>query len=138
MILVKAHPVADKASLSAIRRQIRLELNRLRIDPSELFDCLVAVTEAGTHALLHGVQQDRPPTVAWEIGRDGALFYVRDFGGRAWSRVSHPSRRSDDEQPAGADAVGGYGIEIMRGLMDEVDIDVGPDGTCVRLVKRFS
>ncbi|HVM35502.1 MAG TPA: ATP-binding protein [Actinomycetota bacterium] len=136
MTIVKAHPLPDKASLSGIRRQIRLELNRLRVDPSELFDCLVAVTEAGTHALLHGMSQDRPPTVTWDIGRDVALFDVHDFGSKAWSRVSHPSRR--DDHPDDADRLGSYGLEIMRGLMDEVDIEVGPDGTHVRLVKRFS
>lgn len=136
VVFVNAHPLEDKASLSGVRRQIRSELNGLGIDASELFDCLVAVTEACTKALMH-MAPGRMPTVSWEIGPHVARFYVRDFGGRAWSRVSHPSRAQESELDP-AERFGGYGLEIMRDLMDEVDIDVGPGGTVVCLVKRFS
>jgi anti-sigma regulatory factor (Ser/Thr protein kinase) len=132
MVVVRAQPLGDKASLSQVRRQIRADLARRDIDQSDLFDCLVAVTEACTRAL---VQADAPvsPTVAWEITDSLARFYVRDFTGKEWSRVSHPSRRDDESEEAS-----NYGLDIIRSLMDEVDVAVGPDGTVVSLVKRLA
>lgn len=129
------HPVADKASLSGIRKLIRSELNRAGIDPSLGFDCLVAITEACTNALVHGsFDQESPPRIAWDIDPDGARFYVQDFAARPWnSRTMHPSRTAPDAEAH----YGGFGVDLMRGLMDEVDIDVGPDGTTVSLLKRF-
>jgi anti-sigma regulatory factor (Ser/Thr protein kinase) len=31
----------------------------------------------------------------------------------------------------------GYGLTVMDGLMDEVDIDVGPQGTMVSMTKHL-
>lgn len=132
---MNTHPVADKASLSGIRKLIRSDLNRAGIDPSLGFDCLIAITEACANALLHAsVGRESPPRIAWDIGPDNARFYVQDFATRPWnSKTMHPSRTESDAEAQ----YGGFGIDLMRGLMDEVDIDVGPNGTTVSLVKRF-
>lgn len=109
------------------------------MDPSLTFDCLVAVTEACTNALTHGhsgFQEEPWPLVHWEVGGSEARFFVKDYSTRQWSRTSHPSRDIDYLE-SGEDRVGGFGLELMRQLMDEVDISMGPEGTTVCLVKRF-
>lgn len=110
------------------------------MDPSLSFDCLVAVTEACTNALTHGrfdLQEEPWPQVHWEVGGSEARFFVEDYSTRQWSRTSHPSRDIDYLE-AGEDRLGGFGLELMRQLMDEVEISMGPEGTTVCLVKRFS
>ena len=129
------HSVEDKASLSGIRREIRAELNRVGADPALSFDCLVAVTEACTNALMHGIESedDQNPEVSWEINSDVARFFVQDYSDQRWARAAHPSR-----SPTGLDdRVGGFGVKMMRKLMDEVDIRQSPSGTTVVLVKRL-
>ena len=136
---MRSHPITDKASLSGVRRRIRSELTGLGVEPSALFDCLVAVTEACTNALLHGVDDEGPvPQISWNIDGTEARFFVQDFAGQEWSMAAHPSSGLSHLSPQQAEErVGGYGLNIMRGLMDEVDIDVTQKGTVVSLVKRF-
>lgn len=126
----------DKASVSAARKLIRAELQRAGADPSVLFDCLVAVTEACTNALIHGTNElERdPPVLAWSIDRERARFHIEDYSSEGWSRSRHPSRsiattKIEDLQ------VGGLGLGIIDDLMDEVDIEVASDGTRVYLAK---
>ncbi|MDQ3878051.1 MAG: ATP-binding protein [Actinomycetota bacterium] len=133
---VQSKIVQDKASLSGVRRAIRADMSRVGIDPSMAFDCLVAVTEACTNALLHGTSGSHgmQPQIAWRIDPQAAYFWVQDHASLEWSRASHPSRTPE----ADFGRENGYGLEIMSGLMDEVDIASGPGGTTVALVKRFS
>lgn len=94
----------------------------------------MSVTEACTNALEHG-QSDaeggqQEPRVTWTIEPELALFTVRDFSARRWSERRAPI---DLTEPA----AGGYGIGIMRKLMDEVCIETDTKGTTVRLTKRL-
>ena len=128
----------DRTALSVVRRTVRSELTRSGVGASDLFDCLVALTEACTQALLHGLDEeaDRVPCVSWEIARGAVYFHVDDFSAREWSLVSHPSRESMDETVMER-RLEMLGLQLMRGLMDDVSIEMGPEGTRVTLVKRF-
>lgn len=131
---MQTHRVGDKASLSGIRRRLRADLERAGVDPAKTFDCLVAVTEACTNALLYGRRSPggAPPVVGWEINGDAIRFSVRDFAGHPWSaRAAHPSSSDGDRS-------GGFGLELMRGLMDEVEVKTDAGGTVVELIKRLS
>jgi anti-sigma regulatory factor (Ser/Thr protein kinase) len=136
-----SHPVADRRSLSGIRRRLRAEMSRLEIDPSLSFDCLVAVTEACTNALVHGMNESDAahPRLSWEIDRDFARFAVEDFSAHGWSMAAHPSGGLlDMSREQYERRVGGFGLPIMRQLMDDVDIHIGSRGTTVVLTKHFS
>jgi anti-sigma regulatory factor (Ser/Thr protein kinase) len=97
----------------------------------------VALTEACTQALSHADEDAGHPQVSWEIDRSQALFYIRDYSSQEWSRATHPSaaftRREDDLDQRLED----LGLQLMRGLMDDVRIDMGGSGTTVILVKTF-
>jgi anti-sigma regulatory factor (Ser/Thr protein kinase) len=122
-----------------MRRKIRADLGRVGVAPSDAFDCLVAVTEASTNALLHAGPGggDGVPEVSWRIDSDAARFYVKDFSGRRWSKLAHPSRHSQHTRSDGGLRAGGFGLGLMRALMDEVDIRVEAGGTVVSIVKRL-
>jgi serine/threonine-protein kinase RsbW len=127
---MSALKLRDEASVSGARRLIRSELVQVGAPPTDAFDCLVAVTEACTNALLHGRTPRGPdPEVEWEIGSKRAEFVIRDPGGPNDQDRSTPAEIRD----------GGYGLKMIRRLMDEVDIRFGADGgTTVLLVKYFS
>lgn len=129
---MQVQALADKSSLSEIRRVIRAQLQEAEASPSQAFDCLVAVTEACTNALLHGrgAGDARDPEVEWEITHACARFIIRDFALHESSK-SKPRAKDDEKRD------GGYGLKMMRQLMDEVDIRFSPKGTTVALVKYF-
>jgi serine/threonine-protein kinase RsbW len=132
------HSVTSKAALAEVRRDIRADLRNANADASLSFDCLVAVTEACTNALLHGRGHDDAPhpAVGWKIGDGKAVFTIEDFSTEQWSRSMHPSRDSIDVLSGDIDErVGGFGLQLMRELMDDVSIDRGPAGTTVVLTK---
>ena len=126
------HPLADKSNLSGIRKLIRAELREVEAPASESFDCLVAVTEACTNALVHGKGKGggADPEVSWEIEQAEARFKIRDFAPQ--KRLDPTDRPQDPEERDG-----GYGLKMMRHLMDSVDIQFSPEGTTVLLVKVF-
>jgi anti-sigma regulatory factor (Ser/Thr protein kinase) len=96
-----------------------------------VFDCLVAVTEACSNALRHG-RGEAAPRLRWRIERDCVCFDVQDYSTVRWSQGARLNG-SDGL----ADRVGGFGLELMKGLMDSVEIRMGPGGTTVGLVKRL-
>jgi anti-sigma regulatory factor (Ser/Thr protein kinase) len=131
-------PLADKASVSTARRRIRADLKQYEVDPSLTFDCLVAVTEACTNALVHGHGGGPPPELLWEIDDLEVRFLIRDHASERWSMASHPSRGLGAPDPGDVGGrVSGFGFQLMRALMDEVDVRVGSAGTTVELVKRL-
>jgi anti-sigma regulatory factor (Ser/Thr protein kinase) len=133
--------VAEKADVSGLRRRVRAELSDCGAPPSESFDCLVALTEACTNALLHGHKNEEspPPKVSWKIDSQAARFFVTDFSNLRWSIAAHPSSRLVNlaESDVGP-RIGGFGLDLMQRLMDEVEIAIEPQGTTVRLVKFFT
>ena len=133
-------PLDDKASVSEARKLIRAELEEAGAHPSTLFDCLVAVTEACTNALIHGTTDaDRaPPVLAWSIDESRARFHVEDYSTEGWSRARHPSRPTSTATKIEDLHVGGLGLGIIHDLMDEVDIEIAAGGTRVYLAKALS
>ena len=137
---MQGRALSGKSSLSGIRRQIRADLHAVGADESLAFDCLVAVTEACSNALVHGQARSpgsAPPEIGWEITKTQARFVVVDFSTEQWSRTIHPSWDSDEIPDDMSRRIGGFGLEIMRGLMDDVDIHLSRDGTRVTLVKML-
>ena len=133
------HTLTSRAGLAAVRKAIRADLRAVRADPSLSFDCLVAVTEASTNALVHGTGREdtRHPQVGWDIDDAKAIFEITDFSTEQWSRAMHPSRDADVVLDNVDERVGGFGLHLMRELMDDVTITRGPLGTVVTLTKRL-
>lgn len=125
--------LVDKASVSEARQLVRSQLSGLGVEPSISFECVLAMTEACTNALIHGADEDAPPAeLSWAINERSASFSIRDYSSQTWSPPEPTSDRShdlDDLQP------GGLGIEIMRDLMDEVNIERSHPGTEVSMIK---
>jgi anti-sigma regulatory factor (Ser/Thr protein kinase) len=126
---VRRHDLLDEATLAHVRRSLRQDLATAGVEPSIEFDCLVAVTEACTNALLHG-HGDEVPRVSWRINGTTALFTVEDHSRLRWAKL-------DTDHGSGDARVGGFGLDLMEKLMDSVDITIEDDGTTVVLTKRL-
>jgi serine/threonine-protein kinase RsbW len=105
-----------------------------RLDESTLADLKLAVTEACANAVRHAYAEDSPGDVRlrMKLDDDGSLVVeVSDQGGgfdvsgvRQWD----PSSMRES----------GMGFEIMRSIVDDVEIESAPSsGTVVRLRKQL-
>lgn len=110
---------ARPAQAASLRAELRLWLMRIRASEEEIFDLLLAATEAFANAISHA-HQPRPLRVEVEATYDQTLIeiVVRDHG-QGWSK-----------QPG---AKPGIGLTLIDALVDEVAITSGHSGTCVRL-----
>jgi anti-sigma regulatory factor (Ser/Thr protein kinase) len=96
-------------------------------DSGVRYQLKLAMSEAVTNAIQHGSSSREDKVHIEAADENGALvFYVRDSG-RFVPRV----RRGGDLPESGR------GLEFMRRLMDEVDLQPGSDGTLVRFSKRL-
>jgi len=108
---------AQPERLSGIRRVLGRWLRQNGAQDSDISDVLVACTEACANVIQHAYPNEGLMDVNAEM-TDGALtLTVRDFG--SWMTPA-PSE-------------GDRGLQLMRGLMDSVDVASGPDGTRVTM-----
>ena len=87
----------------------------------------LALSEAVTNAIQHGSSSPDSPIRICASQEAGALVIEVVDTGRFVPRVT---RRGDMPES-------GRGLEFMRRMMDEVELQPGPDGTRLRLVKRL-
>jgi anti-sigma regulatory factor (Ser/Thr protein kinase) len=92
--------------------------------PAELFDITLAVSEACANAVEHAEHPSREAVgVEAELDAADLVFSVRDYG------------RWRDESLTGSDR--GRGLEMMRSLVDSVEVASGADGTRTNLRQRL-
>ncbi len=114
--------VARPRELGSLRTRVRAWLVGLGAAPSEAGEITLAVNEAATNAVEHAYGlEDAAFTVEGRVDGDVVTVVVRDSG--QW------------REPAGG--LRGRGVELMRGLMEDVEVESGPDGTTVALRRRL-
>ena len=115
---VELEVAGDPAALAAARETVRRWLGEAGAGPDELHDITMACNEACQNAIEH----------AYELGadlfdvileRDGAQVSVtvRDHG--RWRTTTSPDR--------------GRGLDLMRELMESVEVESGESGSSVQL-----
>ena len=103
-------------------------MRRDRID-----DLLVAVSEACTNAMEAQVRAGTaaPIDVAWTVDETIFEVQVTDHGD-GFEPATLPARPPVSD-PRHLEVERGWGIQLMRQLVDELVFDVTGDGMCVRL-----
>jgi anti-sigma regulatory factor (Ser/Thr protein kinase)/putative methionine-R-sulfoxide reductase with GAF domain len=114
---------ARPQSLGGLRSALGRWLGVVGANESELFDITLSTSEAATNAVEHAYgARDAGFTVRCEYGGKEVTIVVRDVG--RWRTT----------RPRG----GGRGLEIMRALLDSVEVDSGDEGTVVTMKRRLS
>jgi PAS domain S-box-containing protein len=114
----------DPDALRSLRRLSGRWLREAGALPDEVHDLVMAANEAWQNALEHGTNFARTTVgVDLEVDQHGEVtITVRDAGSR-------------DRAPSDPDR--GRGIELMRGLADEVTLELAPHGSTVRLRRQL-
>jgi stage II sporulation protein AB (anti-sigma F factor) len=116
---------ADVARLKEVRDFAERAAAEFGLAVDARYDVKLAMSEAVTNAIMHGSSSAADEIrVTATCESDALVFEVVDRG-RFRPRVS---RRGELPES-------GRGLEFMRQLMDEVDLQPGMDGTLLRFAK---
>lgn len=116
---------ADPAELAVVRRRVRAWAQVAGLSPARLDRLLLALGEALSNAVEHAYRGRGAGVVDVFVDLDGdgrLVGRVRDYG--CW--------REPDAMPPDAVRPRGRGIGLIRGLMDQVELVHGQDGTTVQ------
>ena len=109
--------------LGGLRNTLGRWLQAAGANENELFDITLSASEAATNAIEHAYgAREASFIVRCEHDGQKVIVTVRDIG------------RWRTDRPQG----GGRGLEIMRALLDSVEIDSDEGGTVVTMTKRLS
>ena len=128
-IFSRTYP-SDPTSIRPARRDLAQFLKRCGCPTGERFDICLAAAEAIANAIEHGHVPGSDVEVTCSCD-DDVTVTVRDEGGgiraKTWQNVLVKA------------SLGGYGLLLMRGLMDDVQLDVDEDfGATVVMHKRLA
>jgi serine/threonine-protein kinase RsbW len=109
------------------RRSLIAHIAAYGYPDGDLADIETAIGEALANAAEHGHREDSGFEVRSYVERDRIVIEVQDEGTGFCAAAAKPTPAHDAHR--------GFGIYLMRHLMDEVDFD--ERGSCVRLTKRL-
>ena len=93
-------------------------------EPEDVYDLKLAVTEAATNVVRHA-----------EVGSFQIKYRV--LSGAVEVTVTDAGGGFDLGELSGKPGEhGGFGLTVIRGLVDEVDVDSTPEGTRLKMVRR--
>jgi PAS domain S-box-containing protein len=118
---------SDANQLAPVRRTLRRWLGQFGLTSQLIDDVLIATGEACANAIEHGylLAGGHEVRLCADTSGTDLLLTVVDSG--TWIPPSGDVRSRR-----------GRGLELMRALMQEVDIDAGPAGTTVRMRTRMT
>jgi GAF domain-containing protein/anti-sigma regulatory factor (Ser/Thr protein kinase) len=110
---------ADAEQLAAMRSDLRAWLDRSGLPPETKEDVVLACTEAAANAIEHAY-----------IGRDGDIRVVGETE-NGWLKIEvSDDGRWRDPRP---DDSRGRGLDLVRTLIGDIDVERGERGTTVRM-----
>jgi len=130
-----ALPMAPDMELEASKTAAAIA-ESIRMSPDRIDEVRQALIEACINALEHSHAMDREVFVTFQVvgskDPEKLRILVSDHGvGFSPDRVTEPNL----EEKMSSGNFRGWGLKLIRGLMDEVEIRTGPDGTTVVMVK---
>ncbi len=116
---------AERSQLGAARKYVADVAAEFGFDPNTCFEFVFAVNEAVTNAIRHGAS-DENGQIQLSIVADAErlTFSVRDRGTFVMPVLD-----------GSMSAEHGRGLALMASLVDEVQLEIEPGGTTVRLSK---
>lgn len=106
-----------------------MEFNEEKIEEMKM-----ALIEACINSFEHSKSQDRKVYIKFRMEKDELWLEITDHGtGFKADEVALPNI---DKKIAGEERKRGWGLELMRGLMDRVEVRTSEKGTTILMMKK--
>jgi len=124
-----------------IRPNMELAVSRLassiaeamRLDENKVDEIKLALIEACLNAFEHSKSKDRKVHIKFKMTDDHLKITIKDYGvGFNPSKVEEPKI----EEKLKSTSKRGWGLKIMRSLMDTVEINSHRGGTVITMTKK--
>ncbi len=124
-----------------IRPNIELAVSRLassiaeamRLDENKVDEVKLALIEACLNAFEHSKSKDRKVHIKFKMTDDRLEIIIKDYGvGFDPSKIEEPKI----EEKLKSSSKRGWGLKIMRSLMDTVEINSHKEGTMIIMTKK--
>jgi serine/threonine-protein kinase RsbW len=128
-----ALPMVPEVEIEASRTATVIA-DSIGMSPDRIDEVRMAVVEACINALEHSHAPDLEVYVTFQVLSEKLRIMVRDNG------VGFSPDEQEEPTMAGklkSARKRGWGLKIIRGLMDEVEIHSGPEGTTVVMSKKL-
>lgn len=110
-------------------------LRYLAFPPDAIDEVKHALIEACINAFEHSRSTERMVHIAFEMGESDILVVIRDHGG-GFDPEAVPVPLPLPEGGRPGERRRGWGLQLIRALMDDVQIHSGPAGTRLTMRKR--
>jgi len=122
-------------SIRALTSTVNHFVRAARLGEREEFEFRLALDEACVNIIEHAYDNDLSGEIAIFVRAVPGMCEIRltDFGVAYDPRSIMPPQFGiglGDSRP------GGLGLHLMQKMMDEVNYTAGPDGNCLKMVKR--
>jgi len=105
----------------------------LDLDEEKTAEVTMALIEACINAFEHGKSEDNNVYIRFILQEEALIIEIKDKGkGFDSTKVEVP----DIEKKLHSKRKRGWGLQLMRELMDDVVIDSGKDGTTITMTKK--
>ena len=105
----------------------------LDLDEEKTAEVTMALIEACINAFEYGKGKDKNVYIRFILQEDALVIEIKDKGkGFDSTKVEMP----DIEKKLHSQRKRGWGLQLMRELMDDVVIDSGADGTTITMTKK--
>ncbi len=105
----------------------------LDLNEEKTAEVTMALIEACINAFEHGKGKDKNVYIRFILQEDALIIEIKDRGkGFDSTKVEKP----DIEKKLHSQRKRGWGLQLMRELMDDVVIDSGADGTTITMTKK--
>ena len=105
----------------------------MNLDRTKIEEVKVALIEACINAFEHSRSQEGRVDISFDIGDDGLAITISDDG---QGLDLEDAQAETEKRRSGGDRKRGWGLTIMKELMDEVTVESGEKGTTLTMVKR--
>ena len=105
----------------------------LDLDEEKTAEVTMALIEACINAFEHGKSEDNNVYIRFILQEEALIIEIKDKGkGFDSTKVEVP----DIEKKLHSQRKRGWGLQLMRELMDDVVIDSGKEGTTITMTKK--
>ena len=125
-------PIIPSMELAA-SKTAQAVANYLDLDEEKTAEVTMALIEACINAFEHGKSEDNNVYIRFILTEEALIIEIKDKGkGFDSSKVEMPNI----EKKIHSQRKRGWGLQLMRELMDEVVIDSNVNGTTITMTKK--
>ena len=108
----------------------------MKLDHDKIQEIKLALIEACINAFEHSQSQDERVNISFEMGENELTIQISDQGQGFDLKRAQEELKKRRQRGERGERMRGWGLTIMRELMDEVEVESDENGTTITMKKQ--